>query len=38
MVGRQLKQTLDIPESVKIGYGVFKEKLVQNKAKDRYLV
>lgn len=37
IIGRQLKQFLDIPESVKIGYGVFSEKLTQqSKAKDRY--
>lgn len=37
IVGRQFKQFLDIPDSMKIGYGVFSDKLTQNsKAKDRY--
>ncbi len=37
ILGRQLKQFLDIPESIKIGYGVFADKLAyQSKAKDRY--
>jgi hypothetical protein len=37
LIGRQLKQVLDIPEGVKVGYGVFSEKLAQaNRAKDRY--
>ncbi|KAG1672566.1 hypothetical protein FOA52_010667 [Chlamydomonas sp. UWO 241] len=37
MIGRQLKQHLDMPDSMKIGYSVFSEKLGQgNRAKDRY--
>jgi hypothetical protein len=35
-IGRKLKEFLDIPESTKIGYGVFSEKLASNKAKDKY--
>ncbi|KAG2436788.1 hypothetical protein HXX76_006312 [Chlamydomonas incerta] len=38
MIGKQLKQYLDIPESVKIGYSVFEEKINSGKAKDRYMV
>lgn len=38
-IGRQLKQFLDIPDSVKLGYSVFAEKLsAGNKARDRYSV
>mmetsp|Transcript_34741 Transcript_34741/g.87930 ORF Transcript_34741/g.87930 Transcript_34741/m.87930 type:complete len:202 (-) Transcript_34741:596-1201(-) len=38
-IGRQLKQFLDMPESMKIGYSVFSEKLsAGSKAKDRYSI
>lgn len=38
-IGRQLKQFLDMPEGMKIGYSVFADKLAHsNKAKDRYSV
>mmetsp|Transcript_36062 Transcript_36062/g.80260 ORF Transcript_36062/g.80260 Transcript_36062/m.80260 type:complete len:213 (-) Transcript_36062:620-1258(-) len=39
IIGRQLKQFLDIPDNMKLGYSVFSEKLsAGNKAKDRYSV
>lgn len=39
IIGRQLKQFLDMPDSLKIGYSVFSEKLsAGSKAKDRYSV
>mmetsp|Transcript_26142 Transcript_26142/g.77553 ORF Transcript_26142/g.77553 Transcript_26142/m.77553 type:complete len:201 (-) Transcript_26142:191-793(-) len=38
-IGRELKMHLDMPDTVKIGYSVFKEKLnAGNRAKDRYSV
>ncbi|EFJ40525.1 eukaryotic translation initiation factor 4E [Volvox carteri f. nagariensis] len=38
MVGKQLKQFLDISDSQKIGFSVFEEKIASGKAKDRYMV
>ncbi len=35
-IGRKLKEFLDIPDSTKIGYGVFADKLNSQKAKDKY--
>ncbi|KAG1674388.1 hypothetical protein FOA52_012914 [Chlamydomonas sp. UWO 241] len=39
IIGRQLKQFLEIADTMRIGYSVFSEKLAAgNKAKDRYTV
>jgi len=39
IIGREIKQFLDIPDAQKIGYSVFSEKLtLSSKAKDRYSV
>ncbi|KAL6747643.1 eukaryotic initiation factor [Haematococcus lacustris] len=35
-IGRKLKEFLDIPDSMKIGYCVFKDKINNQKAKDKY--
>eukprot|EP00798_Chlamydomonas_sp_ICE-L_P028114 gene28114-31227_t len=38
-IGRQLKQFLDLPDNMKLGYSVFADKLsAGNKARDRYSV
>jgi translation initiation factor 4E len=37
-VGKQLKQLLDIPDSNKIGFVVFHEKLTSGKGKDKYTI
>ena len=37
-VGKQLKETLEMPEAAKIGFGVFSDKLRSGKAPDRYSV
>eukprot|EP00798_Chlamydomonas_sp_ICE-L_P013087 gene13087-3615_t len=39
VIGRQLKQFLDLPDNMKLGYSVFADKLsAGNKARDRYSV
>jgi len=35
-VGRDLKRLLDVPDSTKLGYVVFSDKLTTGKARDRY--
>ncbi|MEW5301894.1 MAG: hypothetical protein WDW36_004720 [Sanguina aurantia] len=37
-IGKQLRQFLDIPDSQRIGFSVFAEKLTSSKAKDKYMV
>lgn len=37
-IGKQLKQFLDVPDTGKIGFGVFAEKLQQGKGRDKYSV
>lgn len=37
-IGKQLKQLLDIPDSNKIGFVVFSEKLTSGKGKDKYSI
>ena len=37
-VGKQLKQLLDVPDAMRVAFGVFADKLSSKNPKDRYVL